>query len=74
MFEKIKEIILEYADYPEEKITPQTEFLADLQLSSFDIMTMIGQIEDEFDIEIPTEDLNDLFTIQNLIDYLESKT
>ena len=71
MFEKLRSIILEYADYPEDKITPQTEFLADLQLSSFDIVTMVGEIEDEFDVEIPTEDLNDLYTIQSLMDYLE---
>lgn len=71
MFEKLRSIILEYADYPEDKITPQTEFLADLQLSSFDIVTMVGEIEDAFDVEIPTEDLDDLYTIQSLMDYLE---
>ncbi len=71
MFEKLRSIILEYADYPEDKITPQTEFLADLQLSSFDIVTMVGEIEDAFGVEIPTEDLNDLYTIQSLMDYLE---
>ena len=71
MFEKLRSIILEYADYPEDKITPETEFLADLQLSSFDIVTMVGEIEDAFDVEIPTEDLDDLYTIQSLMDYLE---
>lgn len=73
MFEKLKEIMLEYVDVPEESITPETRFLADLAMNSLDIMTMVGELEDEFDIEIPTEDLNDIFTVQDLMDYLAEK-
>ena len=73
MLEKLKEIMLEYVDVPEDSITPDTAFLADLAMTSLDIMTMVGQLEDEFNIEIPTEDLSDIFTVQDLIDYLEEK-
>ena len=73
MFEKLKEIMLEYVDVPEESITPETRFLADLAMNSLDIMTMVGELEDEFDVEIPTEDLNDIFTVQDLMDYLTEK-
>ena len=73
MLEKIREIMLEYVDVPAEDITPDTKFLADLKMNSLDIMTMVGQMEEEFDLTIETEDLNDIFTVQNLIDYLEEK-
>lgn len=72
MFEKIREIMLEYNDVPEESITPQTRFLADLAMNSLDIMDMVGRIEDEFDVSIETEDLNKIFTVQDLMDYLEN--
>ena len=72
MFEKIRSIILEYVDIPEDSITPDTQFLADLAMNSMDIMAMIGQIEDEFDVTIETEDLSSIYTIQNLMDYLQT--
>ena len=70
MFEKIREVMLEYIDVPCESITPETRFLADLAMNSLDIMDMVGRLEDEFDVVISTEDLNEIFTVQDLIDYL----
>lgn len=72
MFEKIVDIMLEYNDVPRESITPDTRFLADLAMNSLDIMDMVGAMEDEFDVTIETEDLNKIFTVQDLIDYLEN--
>ena len=71
MFEKIRSIMLEYVDVPEESITAETQFLADLAMNSMDIMAMIGQFEDEFDVTIETEDLNDIITVGDLVEYLE---
>ena len=71
MFEKVREIMLEYNDVPAESITPQTRFLADLAMNSLDIMDMVGKMEDEFDVTIETEDLNKIFTVQDLLDYLD---
>jgi len=73
MFDKITSIITEYVDIAKEDITKDTEFLADLKMSSLDIMTMICQLEDEFGIEIETERLSEIFTIQDLLDYLEEQ-
>ncbi len=72
MFEKIVDIMLEYNDVPKESITPNTRFLADLHMNSLDIMDMVGQIEECFDVVIATEDLNSIFTVQNLVDYLNN--
>lgn len=73
MFDKIRDVILEYVDMPKESITPETTFLADMHMNSLDIMTMIGQLEDEYDITIETEDLNDIYTMQQLVDYVEER-
>ena len=73
MFDKIRDVILEYVELPKESITPDTRFLADMHMNSLDIMTMIGQLEDEYDITIETEDLNDIYTMQQLVDYIEER-
>jgi acyl carrier protein len=70
MFEKIVDIMLDYNDVPRDSITPDTRFLADLHMNSLDIMDMVGQMEEEFGVVIATEDLNSIFTVQDLADYL----
>ena len=73
MYEKVCEIVLNYVDEPVGGIKPGTKFVEDLQMSSLDIMTMIGDVEDEFDVEIETKDLTAIYTIQEFIDYLAKK-
>lgn len=70
MFEKIKTKLLEYVDVDEATITPETEFLKDLKMNSYDIVSMIGEFEDEFDIEIDTEELVNIRTIDDLAKYI----
>ena len=70
MYEKICEILLNYVEEPEGGLTPETRFVDDLAMTSLDIMTMIGDIEDEFDVEIETADLRNLFTIGQFVEYL----
>lgn len=70
MFEKVKKTLLEYVDCNPEEITEGTEFLKDLKMNSYDIITMIGQIEDEFGITIDYEDLHDILTVGDLVKYL----
>ena len=73
MYEKICGILLNYVEEPEGGLTPDTKFIDDLAMNSLDIMTMIGDIEDEFNITIETADLRSLFTLQDLANYLEGK-
>ena len=70
MYEKICEILLNYVEEPEGGLTPATKFIDDLAMTSLDIMTMIGDIEDEFDITIETSALRNIYTIGELADYL----
>ena len=73
MYEKICEIILEYVDEPEGGLLPETKFIDDLAMNSLDIMTMAGQIEDEFDLTIETSERNGINTIGDLVNYLSDK-
>ena len=73
MFEKIKDIILQYNDVPPESITPDTSFLADIHMNSLNIAAMAGDIEDEFDISIEMEDMSGIYTIRQLMDYIKEK-
>ncbi|MBO6041180.1 MAG: acyl carrier protein [Oscillospiraceae bacterium] len=73
MYEKISEILLNYVEEPEGGLTPELKFIDDLEMNSLDIMTMIGDLEDEFNITIETSELRDLYTLQDLVNYLEKK-
>jgi len=73
MFEKLKKTLLDYVDCEPESITPETEFLKDLKMNSYDIITMIGELEDEFGISIDSEDLKEIVSVGDLAKYLSEK-
>ena len=52
MFEKLAEIISEYVEVEPQEIKPESRFMEDLGFTSFDFMSMLGELEDGFDIEI----------------------
>ncbi|MBW3087577.1 acyl carrier protein [Bifidobacterium sp. 82T24] len=74
MFEKVRTMLLEYVDVDPTTITPETEFLKDLKVTSYDILTMIGELEDEFGISISDDDLKDMVTVGDLAQYLSDNT
>ena len=74
MFEKVRNTLLEYIEVDKDSITEDTEFLKDLKMNSYDIFTIIGQLEDEFDITIETEELEHIVTVGDLARYLSDNT
>jgi acyl carrier protein len=70
MLEKIKNILSKYTS---EEITPESTLINDLGLSSFDLVSIVTAFEDEFDIEIPDRDIRKLVTVNDIINYIESK-
>ena len=72
MFEKLVDIIVEYVEVEREAIKPESRFMEDLGFTSFDFMSMLGEIEDRFDIEVDQEEVADITTVQEAIDYLEN--
>ncbi len=71
MFEEIKERLLEYVDFPAEQITPDTAFIRDLNMNSFDIITLLGELEEAYNVAFEQEDLADILNIRDLIGYIE---
>lgn len=74
MFEKVRNTLLEYVEVDKESITEDTEFLKDLKMNSYDIFTIIGELEDEFGITIETEALEKMVTVGDLAKYLSINT
>ena len=70
MFEKLVEIICNYVEVEPEKVKPESRFMEDLGFTSFDFMSMLGELEDEFAIEIDQEKAADIRTVQEAVDYL----
>lgn len=74
MLEKLKEIILNYVEVEPEAVTPEARFIEDLGFTSFDFMSMLGEIEDTFDVMIDQQETADIRTVQEAVDYLEKLT
>lgn len=71
MFDKLTDIILNYVEVKKEDIRPESRFIEDLGFTSFDFMSMMGEVEDELDIEIDQEEAVNIRTVQEAVDYLE---
>mgnify|MGYP002511145739 CR=1 FL=1 len=72
MFEQLAEIITNYVEVKKEDIRPESRFMEDLGFSSFDFMSMLGEVEDTFDVEIEEEKAAGIRTVHEAVDYLES--
>ena len=72
-YDKMKEIIIHKLGVDENKITKDAKFVDDLGADSLDTIEIIKDFEEEFDVEIPDEDAEQLTTIQSALDYIDSK-
>lgn len=70
MLEQLKDIIVNYVEVKKEDIKPESRFIEDLGFTSFDFMSMLGEIEDTMDIEINQEEVVNIRTVQEAVDYL----
>ena len=73
MFEKVKEVIVDKLNAEGADITESTSFKDDLNADSLDLFELVMALEEEFDIEIPSEDLEKLVTVGDVLDYLKEK-
>lgn len=73
MLEKLQEIIADQLDVEAGSIKPETSFKGDLEVDSLDLFELIMAIEEEYEVEIPSEDLESIATVQDIMDYLAQK-
>ena len=71
-FDKIKEILAEQLDADTEELTMDTDIARDLGADSLDVVELLMSIEDEFSVEIPDEEIENIKTIGELVEYIEA--
>lgn len=73
MFEKMKSIIADQLNVNEAEIKPESKFKEDLGADSLDLFELVMALEEEFGVEIPSEDLEKLTTVNDAIEYMKAK-
>ena len=71
-FEKLQKIISEVLNVDEDEITMETTFIDDLGADSLDVFQIIMGIEEEFDIESPTEAAEDIVTVSDAVEQIKN--
>ncbi len=72
-FEQLKKLIVELLEVGEAEVVPKASFVDDLAADSLDFIELITAIEDTFKIEIPDEDAENIKTVSDAVNYIESK-
>ncbi|MBM3500740.1 MAG: acyl carrier protein [Armatimonadetes bacterium] len=73
LFEQVKEIIVQELSVAEEKVKELSTFESDLRADSLDIVELVMELEEKFEIEIPEEDFEQIKTVGDLVRYIEGK-
>ena len=71
MLEKIKEIVSENLGVDSAQITEESSFKDDLGADSLDLFELVMSLEDKYDVEIPSEELEKLLTVGDVMKYIE---
>lgn len=71
-FEKVKEIVIDRLDVDEDKVKLEASFKDDLEADSLDVVELVMELEDEFDLEIADEDAEKIATVGDAVNYIDS--
>lgn len=74
IFEELQEIIVDKLGVDESEVTMESNIKDDLKADSLDLFEIITGIEEQYDIEIPTDDLTDMVTVADMVAYIEKAT
>lgn len=72
MLEKMKEIIAEQLSVDASEIELSSNFKEDLGADSLDLFELVMALEEEYDVEIPAEELENIATVEDVIEYLKA--
>ena len=73
ILEKVRKILVEQLDVDEGAVTPESSIIDDLGADSLDIVDMVMSLEEEFDVEIPDEEIETMKTVGDIIKFIEAK-
>ena len=74
VLEKVKAILAEQFDVEEDKVTADTDLQEDLGADSLDVVYLLMSIEDEFGVEVPDEEIENIKTVGALVSYIEANS
>lgn len=72
MLEQLKELILQFVEADPTSITPESRFVEDLGFNSYDFISLVGQIEDFFGVEVQERDVVKIRSVGEAMDYIAS--
>lgn len=72
MFEKVRELVAAQLGIDEADIKPESNFKEDLKADSLDLFELVMSLEDECSVTIPSEELEKILTVQDVVDYIEA--
>ena len=72
VLEKVKAILAEQFDVEEDKVTADTDLQEDLGADSLDVVDLLMSIEDEFGVEVPDDEIENIRTVGSLVSYIEA--
>ena len=73
MFEQVKEVVVRELVVSESQVTEEAAFVADLDADSLAVVELMMALEDEFALEIPEEDVEQITTVGDAVRYLEER-
>ena len=74
MLDKVISIISEYQDIPADTIHTDSHLVNDLGFTSYDVVSLVGKFEDEFDIEVPDRKIKLMKTVGDIVKFIEVAT
>ena len=74
MLNKVISIISEYQDIPADTIHADSHLVNDLGFTSYDVVSLVGKFEDEFDIEVPDRKIKLMKTVEDIVKFIEAAT
>ena len=73
IFERVKKVTVEELDVKAEEVVTDASFTEDLGADSLDVVELVMAFEDEFGIDIPDEEVGEIKTVGNAVDYISKK-
>ena len=71
VFEKVRDILVEQLDVEEDKVTMEASITDDLGADSLDVVDLVMSLEEEFDVEIPDDQVENIKTVGDIVKYIE---
>lgn len=73
MFDDLKEMIKEFVEVDDEKITMDARMIEDLGFNSYDLMCLVGEIEERYEVEVDEKEIVNLHTVGEILDYMKAQ-